>query len=302
MYNYNHFFYFYITAQFGSITKASEYLKISQPSLSSQIKVLEDSLGVHLFIRNGRNIELTPKGKTIYAYCSRMFKEVDGMTKFLKFNDGPGGEVLKIAVSDQVERPFIADVIGRLIKKYKITDVPKIILNTGAHDFLSGRFKMGEFDILISHSKETVGKLEVTTLNLPVALVGNPKFLHKEGKSFKNISSLLKNNQAGFVMPTERFKLREEIDIFLSKEKYTPKILVESDILASNVRVLSEGVGIGFLPIAYVKKEIKKGLITSFSPTYGLWCHQLFLISNSNAETKRGIEEFKKIIMSEINI
>ena len=302
MYNYNHLYYFFIAAQFGSITKASEHLKISQPALSSQIKALEDSIGVPLFIRNGRNIELTPKGKIIYSYCSKMFKEMDGLSKFLNSTGDGVGEILKIAVSDQVERPFIAEIIGKFIKKYKADNLPKIILNTEPHDLLIGDFKLGQYDLLITHTNESLSKSRVTVLDLPVAIVGNSKFLYKEGKSFKNISSLLKNNQMGFVMPTDRFKLREEINLFLSKEKYKPEIIIESNILSANIRVLTEGIGIAFLPIAYVKKEIKKGTISSFAPSLGFWNHQLFLATNPNVETKRGIEEFKMLFIEEINI
>lgn len=300
MFNYNHFYYFYITAQFASITKASEYLKISQPSLSSQVKILEDSIGVSLFIRNGRNIELTQKGKVIYSFCSKMFKEMDGLTKFLNTQEGDKSELLKIAVSDQIERPFIAEIIGKFIKKNKSEKAPRIILNTGTHESLVTDFKMGQYDLFISHSNKSLGKMKVNTVDLPVALIGLPKFLFKDGKSYKNISSFLKNNQAGFVMPDESFKLREEINIFLSEEKHQPEINFESNILSANVRCLVEGAGVGFLPIAYVKKEIKKGILGSYAPSLGFWNHQLYI--SSNVDAQKSSEEFKMLFIEEVNI
>lgn len=258
MFNYNHLYYFYITAQFASITKASEYLKISQPSLSSQIKILEEYVGINLFIRNGRNIELTQKGKVIYSFCSKMFKEMDGLTKYLHNQDGEESEVLKVAVSDQVERPFIAEIIGKFIKKNKLDKPPRIKLITGSHDALVAEYKLGQYDLIISHTNKSLGKSRVDTIDLAVGLIGLPKYLFKDGKYFKNISSFLKNNQAGFVMPDESFKLREEINVFLSSEKHRPEINFESNNLSANVRCLIEGGGIGFLPIAYVKKRNKK--------------------------------------------
>ena len=302
MFNYNHLYYFYITAQFASITKASEYLKISQPSLSSQIKVLEESVGVNLFIRNGRNIELTQKGKVIYSFCSRMFKEMDGLAKFLKTHEGDSIEQLKIAVSDQIERPFIAEIIGKFIKKNKSKKAPRIILNTGSHESLVTEFKLGQYDLFISHSNKSLGKLKVDIVNLPVGLIGQAKFINNNGKNYKNISSFLKNNQSGFVMPEESFKLREEINIFLSGEKYNPDIIFESNILSANVRCLIEGAGVGFLPIAYVKKEIKKGMLGSYTPSLGFWNHQLYIASNESDQVANSAEEFKMLFIEEVNI
>jgi LysR family transcriptional activator of nhaA len=62
MYNFNHLHYFYVTAKFGGVTAAAKHLRISQPSLSSQMKTLERSLDVRLFQRVGRNnqLELAP--------------------------------------------------------------------------------------------------------------------------------------------------------------------------------------------------------------------------------------------------
>jgi LysR family transcriptional activator of nhaA len=302
MFNYNHLYYFYITAQFSSITKASEYLKISQPSLSSQIKILEESMGVNLFIRNGRNIELTQKGKVIYSFCSKMFKEMDGLSKFLNIKEGEEAELLKIAVSDQIERPFIAEIIGKFLKKNKSKNAPRIILNTGSHESLVTDFKLGQYDLFISHSNKSMGKIKVSTVDLPVGLIGLPKFLYKDGKNFKNISSFLKNYQDGFIMPDESFKLRDEIDVFLSAENYRPEINFESNILSANVRCLVEGAGVGFLPIAYVKKEIKKGILGSYAPSLGFWSHQLYVTILDNGSVQSSSEEFKMLFIEEVNV
>ena len=302
MFNYNHLYYFYITAQFASITKASEYLKISQPSLSSQMKILEESLGLDLFIRNGRNIELTQKGKVIYSFCSKMFKEMDGLTKFLNYQEESETALLKIAVTDQIERPFIAEIIGKFIKKNKLEKPPRIKLITGTHESLVTDYKLGQYDLFITHTNKSLGKMKVETVDLAVALIGLPKFLFKDGKYFKNISSFLKNNQTGFVMPDESFKLRDEINVYLSTEKYKPEINFESNNLAANVRCLMEGGGIGFLPVVYVKKEIKKGQLVSYSPSLGLWKHQLFISAHQDSDVANSAEEFKLLLLEEVNI
>ena len=67
MINYNHVYYFYEVARFNSITKAAQHLRLSQPSLSIQIKTLEQQIGFKLIEKKGRNIALTDLGQRLYS-------------------------------------------------------------------------------------------------------------------------------------------------------------------------------------------------------------------------------------------
>ena len=60
--NYHHLLYFWMVAKEGSVTAAAEALRLSQPTVSGQVKQLEESLGERLFRRVGRNLELTEMG------------------------------------------------------------------------------------------------------------------------------------------------------------------------------------------------------------------------------------------------
>ncbi len=272
MYNYNHLFYFYTAAKFKSITKASVFLCISQPSLSSQIKSLEECLGLKLFSRNGRNVELTTKGETIYNICEDMFRGTSSLTNLLK-NKTDEQVRLDIGVSNQIERPYIADVIGSLIHKSKQEDVPLIRMTNLERNVNS----MEKYDLIINHKKESLKSAKIINLHLPIALIGSQKIIKKNGENFRNIKTFIKNYQGGIVLPTEEFNLRRETDEFLSKENYYPKIVFESDNMAANLRAIVEGVGIGFFPINYVLKEIKNKHLEYFMPKNGLWGHNIYL-------------------------
>ena len=58
--NYHHLLYFWVVARTGSISKASRELLVSQPTISTQLKALETSLGEKLFDRVGRGLQLLP--------------------------------------------------------------------------------------------------------------------------------------------------------------------------------------------------------------------------------------------------
>ena len=71
--NYHHLLYFYTVAREGSVTKASEVLRLAQPTLSGQIRKLEESLDEKLFVREGRNLALTDVGRLVYRYADEIF-------------------------------------------------------------------------------------------------------------------------------------------------------------------------------------------------------------------------------------
>jgi LysR family transcriptional activator of nhaA len=67
--NYHHLRYFWAVAREGSVTRAAEKLHISQPTVSAQIRELEEALGERLFLRTGRTLALTDVGRTVFRYA-----------------------------------------------------------------------------------------------------------------------------------------------------------------------------------------------------------------------------------------
>lgn len=73
MINYKHLHYFWVVAKRGGVTRASETLHITPQTISGQISLLEDSLGVPLFKKVGRNLELTEIGRVVLSYADEIF-------------------------------------------------------------------------------------------------------------------------------------------------------------------------------------------------------------------------------------
>src|SRR5262245_23464504 len=71
--NYHHLLYFWAVVRAGSITKACEQLRLSQPTISGQLRTLEQFLGEKLFVKSGRNLKLTDFGTLVYRYADEIF-------------------------------------------------------------------------------------------------------------------------------------------------------------------------------------------------------------------------------------
>lgn len=86
--------YFVEAAREGSMTGASFKLHVTQPTLSKQIKELEEELGQKLFIRGNYSIHLTPEGEVLYKRALDILEMVDLTTsEFASMNEFNGGDI-----------------------------------------------------------------------------------------------------------------------------------------------------------------------------------------------------------------
>src|SRR5690606_4526510 len=78
----------------GSINRAAERLRIAQPSLSQQIRTLEESLEVALFERHARGVRPTPAGARLREHCQKILGDVELATQTMReFAQGDAGSL-----------------------------------------------------------------------------------------------------------------------------------------------------------------------------------------------------------------
>ena len=224
MQNFNHLYYFYIVAKIKNVTSAAKFLKTSQPSLSTQIKTLEFNLDRTLFMKKGRYLELTSDGSKIFDICSRMFEIYEELESYLNPTLS-GNDNINIGVSNEISRPFTTNIMGQVLKKYKIDDRPKINLDSGVNENLIERLKLKKLDLIITNILPNEPDLKVLkVISMPVALVGR-KNLIKQLKisNLKAFDTVLKKASAYLSLPTDDLKLRIETNQFYLKKERFPR-------------------------------------------------------------------------------
>jgi aminoethylphosphonate catabolism LysR family transcriptional regulator len=87
---------FYAVGKHGSVTAAARALHVSQPTVTTQVRALEESYGVELFHRSGRRIVLTAAGETLFAIAQRMFSSEQEAIDFLKESAGLGTGTIRV--------------------------------------------------------------------------------------------------------------------------------------------------------------------------------------------------------------
>ena len=100
---------FHAVATHGSFTRAAEMLHITQPTLSGQVKELEERYGTKLFLRHGRRIELTDIGKSAFAITRLMFRHEEEVEHLLQSARAlTSGELRVAADSPYIATPLLA--------------------------------------------------------------------------------------------------------------------------------------------------------------------------------------------------
>ena len=160
--NYHHLLYFWMVAREGSMAAAGERLHLAQPTLSTQIKQLERSLGMRLFEKRGRQLVLTDSGRTVYRYADEIFELGREMTDVLRGLPAEG--TLRLAVG-------VPDVLSKLVV-YRLLQ-PALRLE----EEVSLETREGKFDQLM---------VDLASHRLDVVLSETPLHPHSHIRAFNH--------------------------------------------------------------------------------------------------------------------
>jgi len=120
---------FNIAAKTLSITKTAKKMHLSQPSVSIQIKDLEDSLNVRLFERINRKITLTDAGKVFYSYSEKLLNLIDEINAVMnEFSSGDVGKLV-LGTSNTIGIYVLPKYLGYFKESFPKAEISMMILN-----------------------------------------------------------------------------------------------------------------------------------------------------------------------------
>lgn len=138
--------YFLEIAREGNMTRAAQYLHVSQPTLSKQMKELETELGKKLFKRGSSSVSLTSEGMLLRKRAEDILEMVDKTTdEFKALDDVTGGEV-RIGCAESHQIKYLARVIKKFQEKYPLF---RYHLSSGNTEQVTERLDRGLFDFAV---------------------------------------------------------------------------------------------------------------------------------------------------------
>ena len=129
--NYHHLFYFWSVVREGGVSKASKVLRLAQPTVSGQIKALENAFGEKLFERQGRSLVLTDVGQVVFRYADEIFSLGQELQDTLKGRPVARPRRLVVGVSDSVEKRVAHRLLVPALEKVDLAELPVCLRTVG---------------------------------------------------------------------------------------------------------------------------------------------------------------------------
>jgi LysR family hydrogen peroxide-inducible transcriptional activator len=138
--------YFCAVAKNGSFTKAAEQESVSQPTLSQQVRRLEQSLGAELFARQGRSVRLTHAGNILYPFAQEILKQSKTAASQVRHLETDIRGPLRVGVIPTVLPYFVAPHLPDFSRQYP--DI-EIVLAEDITERLVDRLQTCDLDLII---------------------------------------------------------------------------------------------------------------------------------------------------------
>ena len=145
--NYHHLLYFWTVVREGGVSRAAEKLRLSQPTVSAQVRRLEDALGHRLFERRGRTLVPTAVGRVVYQYAEDIFGLGGEMLEALRGRPAGRALQLTVGVANAVPKLIVSRLLQPVLRERR--DV-KIVCVEGNPEELLTRLATHALDVVIS--------------------------------------------------------------------------------------------------------------------------------------------------------
>lgn len=244
--NFNHLYYFYVVAKEGSIKAASETLHVSQPTISDQIRLLEEHMDVKLFERRSRSLFLTTQGELAVQMAQKIFDMGNELTSRLRNKITTEKKTLDIGITHYMSAYFLYDTILPLFDQIEIS----INTRENQRHILLAELEKGNIDIMFTDTKEGI------STNMSAHRVGTNKTYIVAHKKFRKLKKPFPDslNDIPFFNYTNDSFLKYEIDLFFSKNGIAPQVIGEADDIDLLELVTKKGLAFTIVPEAAKKR------------------------------------------------
>lgn len=243
--NYNHLHYFWVVAREGGLVQAAKVLHVSHPTLSAQIRALEERLGHALFDRMGRRLVLTDMGHLVYRHAEEIFSRGRDMLEEVAGRSIGMPRKLEVGIIDV----FPKLVVRRLLEPVLTLAEPvRLVCHEDNYDRLLARLALHELDVVLADAPIPTGSAVRAFNHLlgqcGVGIYGTPALARRYKPDFP--ASL---TDAPMLLPLERVTLRRSMDHWLSSLELRPTVVAEFEDSALLKVFGSEGYGLFPAPL-----------------------------------------------------
>jgi DNA-binding transcriptional LysR family regulator len=270
--------YFMRVAEDGSLVRAAGILRIAQPALSRQMRLLEEELGVKLFHRTARGMRLTEDGEQLRASIAGPIRELQLALDNIRSARSEGNLVIGLP-------PGLADLLALPLAMKIDADFPGTMLRIieGPSGSLVDWLNRGLVDLALLEEISRDNRLEDRLLaEQPLRLIGPP------GQSPSSAIPFAEAAQLPLVVPSHHLGIKGAIDDAATRARATLNVRLHADSPRLVRDLVASGKGFGLLPEAYCRKDVADGRLSARAITEPEPVIGIYLSSRRNTRINRG--------------
>lgn len=242
--NYHHLHYFWMVAREGSVSRAAEMLHLAQPTLTSQIRRLEHSLGKKLFQKRGRLLVLTQDGESVYRYAQEIFALGQELMRVSRGESMGVTTKFSVGISDSLPK---LTTYRLLEPAFSLRPAPRLHVRIDKTDRLLAELAVHGVDLVISDSP-LMPSLRVRAFNhllgeTSVTVFGVESLAHELKAKFPQ--SL---HGAPMLLQTSNTTVRQSLEQWFEATGIRPNIVGEVEDMAMLQTLGQHGHGIFVAP------------------------------------------------------
>lgn len=279
-----------------SFSKAAENLEKTQPAVSSAIRKLEETLGITLFNRHNKRVILTEEGKLLYKRALEIIglleNTIKGITNGYLCKTG----VVRIGAPSVVIDSFLFELINEFRKNnpeivFSIQEGASIEVVKGIEN---QSFELGIVGEIKFPPHFIIHKL--TNIEFTCIIPNKYHDLFKE----TNEVSLQDLKDIPFILQGKESALRIRLEELFYKARFRPSIVMEVNGTTYVKRAILDGIGLSFLPIKCVKKELERGEVLALRLKEGKIVVPVFLVYHADYKLSPATYIFKEFLKEKI--
>ena len=260
-------------AELGSFSKAGERLGYSQPTVSVQIRQLEEELGAKLFDRVGHVVRLTEKGRDVLSYAQQILRMCQQMSQ--EAAEAPENvSIIRLATADSLCAPLLIREFSPLRQQH-----PNICLNLTTAG-------TGDLFRLLDHNEvDLVCTLDNHIYNTNYVIAAEKRvgvhFVVSADHPFADLPFLTKKDllSQNFLLTERGMSYRRLLDEWMARDSLQIQPVLETGGADLICRLVEQGAGMSFLPDYATEAAVKQGTIVrldaeDFHPE--LWAQLLY--------------------------
>ena len=270
----------------GSLSAAARDLDTTQPTVSRQLKELEDAYGATLMIRSTRSVNLTDAGRRVYELAQLVVQSDDALRDQLRGNRTQVEGHLRVAAPSGFGAFVVAPFCSRFIERYpritidlRLSDVPVDLISEG----IDVAVRIGRLNNSSLYAKPLAVLEEV--------LVGHPRCVTQLIARPADLSTL---RWTGFSGLQDRDEIRFKRGGRSHKVEVTTRMRI--DQIVGHREALLAGAGVGLIHRYAVEADLLAGRLIRLLPGWDLpeWpVHAVFPVKSQAYRLQRWCEELK---------